>query len=232
MSLHVASLNLHLVAGALALLAFWTAALARKGSRPHVLAGRVYLLAMLGIIVSGIPLVAGFAFGGKPVMASFFGFLLLLVSWTCWCAWRAVRDRRHPERYAGPVYWTLSVLVLAGGLAIIALGVARSGVILVVFGLIGVLAGGGALRVRRRMQNNPRWWLKEHYGAMIGNGVATHVAFMSIGLRALLPGMDGVTLTYFAWFGPLTVALAAGWWLDRRYLRQPVFSGRQGPCLE
>lgn len=232
MNLHAVSLNLHVLAGTLALLSFWTAALARKGSRPHVLAGRVYLLAMLGIIVSGIPLVAGFALNGRPVMASFFGFLLLLVSWTCWCAWRAVRDRRHPERYAGPAYWTLSILVLAGGLAILALGVARGAVILAAFGLIGVLAGGGALRVRHRMRDNPRWWLKEHYGAMIGNGVATHIAFMSIGLRALLPGLDGATLTYLAWFGPLAVAVAASWWLNRRYTRQPVFSGGQGPCLE
>jgi hypothetical protein len=229
MSLHAASLNLHLVAGALALLGFWTAALARKGSRPHVLAGRVHLLAMLGIIVSGIPLVAGFALGGKPVMASFFGFLLLLVSWTCWCGWRAIRDRRHPQRYTSPVYWTLSILVLACGSAVVALGAARGALILVVFGAIGVLAGLDALRVRGRIRGNPRWWLKEHYGAMIGNAVATHVAFMSIGLRALLPGLDGTILTYLAWFGPLSAALAAGWWLDRRYA---VFSGRQGPCLE
>lgn len=232
MNLHPASLNLHLLAGMLALLSYWTAALARKGSRPHVFAGRVYLLAMVGIVVSGIPLVARFALDGQSLMASFFGYLLLLVSWTCWCAWRAVRDRRRPERYAGPMYLALSTLVLAAGLAIVALGAVRGAVILVVFGLIGVLAGGGALRVRRRLHDNPRWWLKEHYGAMIGNGVATHVAFMSIGLRALLPGMDGATLTYLAWFGPLAAAVAAGWWLDRRYLRRPVFSGRQGPCLE
>lgn len=232
MTLYSASLNVHLLAGAIALLSFWTAALARKGSRPHVLAGRVYLLAMLGIVVSGIPLVARFVLDGKPVMASFLGYLLLLVSWTCWCAWRAVRDRRRPERYAGPVYLALSALVLVAGLAIIALGSARGAVILVVFGLIGVLGGGGALRVRHRLGDNPRWWLKEHYGAMIGNGVATHVAFMSIGLRTLLPGVDGATLTYLAWFGPLAAALAAGWWLDRRYFRQPVISGQQGPCLE
>lgn len=232
MSLHTASLNLHLLAGTLALLGFWVAALARKGSRPHVFAGRVYLLAMLGIIVSGIPLVAGFALDGKQVMASFFGFLLLLVTWTCWCAWRAIRDRDHPGRYAGPVYWTLSILVLAGGTAIVALGVAHGALILVAFGLIGVLAGGGALRVRRRIRNNPRWWLKEHYGAMIGNGVATHVAFMSLGLRTLLPGVDGMILTYLAWLGPLAVALAASWWVDRRYLRQPALPGRQESCLE
>lgn len=232
MNLHTTSLSLHLLAGMLALASYWTAALARKGSRPHVFAGRVYLLAMLGIVVSGIPLVARFALEGRPVMASFFGYLLLLVCWTCWCAWRAVRDRRHPQRYAGPVYLVLSALVLAAGLAIVALGAARGAAILVVFGLIGVLAGGGALRVRQRLQDNPRWWLKEHYGAMIGNGMATHVAFMSIGLRALLPEMDGATLTYLAWFGPLAAAVAAGWWLDRRYLRRPVFSGREGPCLE
>ncbi|MCA1713620.1 MAG: hypothetical protein LC715_00305 [Gammaproteobacteria bacterium] len=43
------------------------------------------------------------------------------------------------------------------------------------------------------------WWLVEHYSAMLGNGIATHVAFVSIGLPRLLPAVDGVGLHYLGW---------------------------------
>ena len=69
-----------------------------------------------------------------------------------------------------------------------------------------------------RLDAQPRWWLAEHYGAMLGNGVATHVAFLSIGLPRLLPAIDGDALHYLGWFAPLV------WWrcrprclLDRRW---------------
>lgn len=222
-------ITLHIAAGTIALASFWFAALAPKGSRPHVLAGRTYLLAMAGIIVSGIPLVARFAIDGAHVFATFFGYLLLLVSFTCWTAWRAVRDRRYPARYMGPAYWALLGLVAASGLAVMGLGLSRGSPILLVFGAIGPLAALGGVRVRRRIRNDRRWWLKEHFGAMIGNGVATHVAFLSIGLRTLVPGADPATLAYLAWFAPLTVAVFAGWWLNRRYGAETAFRARVAP---
>ena len=220
-------LGLHLGAGSIALLSFWTAAAFRKGSRPHVLAGRVYLLAMLGVILSGGPLVAMQAARGQAAAAAFLGFLLVLVSWSCWGAWRAIRDRRHPERYAGPVYQTLSWLTLAGGGAMAGLALTHGSVLFGVFAAVGVLAGLDGLRVRRRIAADPLWWLKEHYGAMLGNAVATHIAFLSIGLRRLLPGLEGPLLTYLSWFGPLAVALAAGWWIERRLLRGQPLRGRR-----
>jgi len=217
MNLMTLALPIHVAAGTVALAAFWFAALAPKGSRPHVLAGRTYLVAMLAIIISGIPLVARFAAEGAMVFAAFFGYLLLLVSFTCWTAWRAVRDRKRPERYTGSAYWLLLGLVACSGAAVVVLGLGRGSAILAAFGAIGPLLSVGGMRIRRRIRNDRLWWLKEHFGAMIGNGVATHVAFMSIGLRSLVPGADPALLNYLAWFGPLSVALVAGWWLNRRY---------------
>ena len=42
---------------------------------------------------------------------------------------------------------------------------------------------------------------------MLGNFVATHIAFLSIGLPKLLPMLDGVVLNYASWFGPLLLLL-------------------------
>jgi hypothetical protein len=54
---------------------------------------------------------------------------------------------------------------------------------------------------------------------MIGNGVATHIAFMQIGLMRLFPELGSTMIQHLAWFGPLAVGIAAGFWLDRRYIR-------------
>lgn len=71
--------------------------------------------------------------------------------------------------------------------------------------------------MRQRLAAQPRWWLVEHYTAMLGNGIATHVAFLAIGLPRLLPAVNGTALHYFAWFGPVSVAIVAKVLVDRRY---------------
>lgn len=212
-------LMLHIAAGTVALATFWTAGLVRKGTPLHRRVGQVYLLAMLGIVLTGIPLVLQVIARGQPVGALFLTYLLVLVGNGTWSAWRAIRERRDRTAFYGSMHWFVTALTAACGLAIIALGVQTGALLLQVFGSVGVFAGIGALRSWRRSATDPAWWLKEHYGAMIGNGVATHIAFFGIGLRSLLPGVDPQLLQHFAWFTPLAGSLVAAWWLGRKYGR-------------
>src|SRR5687768_1957949 len=94
----------HVVAGTVALLSFWTAAALRKGSPRHRLVGRTYLLAMLAVIASGVPLAVQRMVDGHPVTAAFLGYLLLLTATSVWSAWRAIRDKHDPVAFTGPVY--------------------------------------------------------------------------------------------------------------------------------
>ena len=52
------------------------------------------------------------------------------------------------------------------------------------FSLIGI--GLAVSMWRRRAVPTPRWWIREHLGAMLGAGAATHVAFLSTGLGRVL----------------------------------------------
>ena len=212
----------HVAAGTVALASYWTAGFAKKGSVLHRRAGQVFLLAMAAIVVSGAPLALDALLKGRENVAAFLGYLLLLVAQGCWSAWRAVRDRRSPPRYFSPVFWTLTIACVVAGAAMIWLGVRIGQPIFAVFGGVGGLIGLGAMKARKRADTDPIWWLREHYGAMIGNGVATHIAFFGIGLRRLLPGVDPAMLQMFAWFTPLAAAAVAGWWISRRYGRRPV----------
>jgi hypothetical protein len=216
---------IHVVAGTIALLGFWTAAFLRKGSPRHRLVGRAYLLAMVAVIASGIPLTLQRLADGHTVTGTFLGYLLLITATGVWTAWRAIRDRHDPLAYTGPAYRALAVANLLAGAGVLALGIRVGAPLLMGFSAIGLFAGQDMLRKRARIAGRPLWWREEHYTAMLGNGVATHIAFLSLGLPRLLPGIDGTALHYAAWFGPLLVAAVAKGLLDRRH-RAPVRAPR------
>ncbi len=210
----------HGAVGALALIAFWTAAFARKGSPLHRRVGQSYLILLLGILVTAVPLAAIKLLQGKPVVAAFLLYLVVLTTTSMWTAWRAIRDKRDVVVYTGNVYAALAWLCIVSGVGVLALGMAKQSFLLAGFSTVGIVVGAGMLRTRRNrpaLAARARWWISEHYSAMLGNGVATHIAFLQIGLPRWLPDMDRSTLTYVAWFGPLVVAVAVKALLDRRW---------------
>ena len=216
--------SIHGAVGVLALATFWSAAALRKGSTLHRRSGQVYLLAMLGIIVTAIPMAVVKVQLGHTLIAAFLGYLVVITATGVWGAWRAIRDKHDVTRYTGPVYQAFAWLCLGSGVAVLALGIRAGAPLLIGFSVVGLFAGQDMLRKRRqrdRLAEQPRWWLVEHYSAMLGNGVATHIAFLAIGLPRLLPGIDGVALHYLGWFAPLLVAVVAKVLLDRRWKPQP-----------
>lgn len=222
----------HAAIGAVALASFWSAGFLRKGSPLHRRAGQVFLLAMTGIILTGAPMALyAWLVRERPVTAAFLAYLLVITATGVWSSWRAIRDKHDVVRYTGPVYVGLAWLSLLSGLGVLALGIKVGAPLLTGFSVVGLLAGLEMLRkrVRReRLAATPRWWLVEHYTGMVGNGIATHIAFLGIGLPRLLPGIDGTALHYAAWFGPLVVAVIAKLALDRRW--KPTGS-RPAPAL-
>ena len=222
---------LHIAGGAVALAAFWSAALLRKGSPAHRLVGRGYLLAMLAVIASGVPLTAQRLIDGHPVGATFLAYLLLLVSTSVWLSWRAIRDRQDPSAYLGRVYGLLAYANPLAGLAVLALGIDRGQPLLTGFSVVGVMVGVDMLRRRRVIPTQPRWWLEEHYSAMVANGAATHIAFLAIGLPRLLPVLQGQGWYYAGWFAPVLLAIVAKAWLNRRFRLPAGGTAQTSPSL-
>lgn len=220
MTLHSISFALHAGLGTLALVTFWTAGLSRKGSPVHRLAGKVYLLAMAGLLLAALPLTASLA-ARNPVAGAFLSYLVVITVTSVWTSWRAVRDKKDWARFTGPVYRLLMGANLASGLAIAGVGLfitTQMQVIFVAFSSIGIIGAVNMWRFSRRPPEDPRWPLRQHLGAMLGNGVATHIAFLTIGLPKVLPFLAGSSLLNLAWLGPLVVSVVAGAFLTRKYL--------------
>jgi hypothetical protein len=216
---------LHLSAGTVALLAFWLTAALRKGSRAHILVGRLFLIAMSGVVVTAVPL-AGFAFSrGMTVLAVFLLYLLVITATPCWAAWRAIRDQKNFAHYSGPLYRAIAWINIVAGAIVLALGLSFNQVIFIGISSVGLITGPLMLRFARKPPQDRRWWLVEHFTGVIGAGVATHIAFLSIGAARLLPPHMVEYSQMFAWFGPLTIAFVARFWIGYRYRTGSTFVG-------
>jgi hypothetical protein len=211
----------HIGLGVAALVTFWLAGLTKKGSPVHRAAGKIYLLAMVGLLVPAIPLAIRIWVQKSWVGGVFLMYLEVIVITSVWLSWRALRDKRDWAAYTGRAYRALAWANIASGAVVLALGLfwaQRMQAIFVGFSLVGLLGGVGMLRFARARPTEPRWWLQEHFGAMIGNGVATHIAFLAIGLPKLLPSIAGPVLQNVAWLGPLSIAVVARVLLNRKYM--------------
>lgn len=212
---------LHAGLGTLALVTFWCAGMTKKGSPLHKRSGKVYLLAMAGLLALSLPMSLRILEVRGPVLGGFLLYLLVITTTSVWTSWRAIRDKRDWARFTGPAFKTLMWLNLASGLAIAAIGLLlaqQMQLIIVAFSGIGLITFVRMWRFARQAPEEPRWWLRQHLSAMLGNGVATHIAFLSIGLPRLLPTLSGATFQNLAWLGPIVVAVLAGIWLTRKYL--------------
>ena len=212
----------HASIGALALVAFWVAAFARKGSPLHVGVGRVYLGTMTAIVLTALPLVAVRFAKGQFVTGSFFVLLLSLVATACFVGWTAIRHKRDWRRFAGTGYRVLMVSNFAVGVAVTVLGAMYAQWIFVAFGVFGTKLGWDMWTFLREETKAPNWWMVQHYQAMIGNGIATHIAFALIGLPKLFPDVRGGVLNYIGWLAPLAIGITTQYVLDRKYVKKPV----------
>jgi len=217
----------HAGCGTLALVTFWIAGMARKGSPLHVRAGKVYLLSMVALLTLALPMSLMIIARGGPGIAigCFLLYLLVITTTSVWLSWRAIRDKRDWARFTGPVHRGLMWLNLASGVGVAMVGLFladRMQLIIVSFSLIGILTFVRMRRFAAQPPTETRWWMRQHLSAMLGNGVATHIAFLSIGLPKLLPWLAGPLFQNIAWIGPLGVSALAGAYLTRKYLRAPV----------
>ena len=215
----------HIALGVAALATFWIAGFAKKGSPVHRAAGKIYLGAMSGLLLAAVPMTFYVWSARGPVTGGFLAYLLVITSTSVWSAWRAIRDKRDWARYTGPVYRALMWLNLASAIGVALLGIflaQRMQLVIVSFSAIGLIGFVQMRRFARKAPEDPRWWLNEHLSAMIGNGVATHIAFLAIGLPRLVPELANGTWVNIAWIAPLGVAVLAGQWLRRKYLPKRV----------
>lgn len=213
-------LAVHGVFGLVALMTYWLAASAKKGSPWHRSVGKTYLLSMLGIVLTAAPMALIIAISGRTGIATFLAYLVVITATAMWLGWRAIKRKGDQAAFRDRTYLIVAVLNLVASAATLAIGVRTAQPLLMGFSAVGFVGGAQMLARRVRPFASTRWWMREHYSAMLGCGVATHIAFLAIGSDRLIraAGIDPPAwYSMLAWFLPLAASLLAGAWLGRKY---------------
>lgn len=186
-AIHTAALLVHAVAGTIGLLAFWLAALSRKGGRTHIAAGRAFHGATWSTATSAAALSFLALLGpGDPARSLFFLHVAVL-------ALAPAVHGRGFRREARRLDAALQVLLMAGGAGALGLAIARGRPEWATLGAVGVLLGARSLQ---QLAGGAR--LERHVLGMISAGIALHTAALVIAVGRLLPG----GAPWFAWVAP------------------------------
>ncbi len=201
-------LGVHVLAGVVALLAGLGAIVTRKGRSRHNTAGKVYVAAMGGVVVTAVPLAVFIDNWFLLAVAIFSGYLV--------CSGYRIIRRRHRQidrvtrrdyLLQGSMLSAGVVMVAAGGLGAVSLGP-----VLVVFGVIGITLAVRELRTLRQQRGTP--WIDRHITYMGGGYIATVTAATTVNLTMLPP--------LARWLGPTAVGTPLIVYAVNHY--RPVFA--------
>lgn len=210
----------HVAIGMLAFASLWTAAFARKGAQLHRRAGTVYVWTMTVVLATAGVLAITTFLRGNWVGGVFLVYLLTITGTSLWMGKRTLRFKGNVAGYTHGLFLPVGVLNILAALGAVTVGIVMKQYFIAGISLIGFLIGFGMFAMNRRPPDHPRTWLKEHIGGMIGAGMATHIAFASIGLRQLFPEANTSVVTLWPWLGPLVIGFVAGNIAEKRYVKR------------
>lgn len=168
----------HVFCGALVLLLGLANIIAKKGTRSHVVMGRIYVGSMWWICVSALSIITFYRF------SMFLMVIAVITFYTSFVGLRVLRRRKlGSEKWYD---WTASILTAAFGVGLLvyALILFLSGKN-EILGILSVVFGGLALNMGfqeirffvKANTDEKKWWLYQHIGAISGSYIAAVTAF-------------------------------------------------------
>src|SRR6187399_1995362 len=112
---------IHTVIGFIALMTFWIAALAQKGSMLHRTVGKLYFLSMLVILVSVVPMIVVKLQAGDIAFAIVLLYLFCITATATLVMWSAIRKKKAKPGYQSLLFKVAASVVFVFGLGILSL---------------------------------------------------------------------------------------------------------------
>ncbi|MFT7073346.1 DUF2306 domain-containing protein [Patiriisocius sp. Uisw_017] len=180
---------IHAGFGGLALIFGSLAIVFKKGSKKHRASGKYFFHSMIISAVIAL-LIACLPGHHSPFLFSIglFSLYFLITGYS------ALRFKKKIDRVTIDIIGNISMLVIASCMVLLPLiiyGVVN--IVLLVFGLLGILAALNTIRVLRKKEMLKERWLRMHLGNMMGGYIAAVSAFAVV--NQILPGI-------YNWFVP------------------------------
>lgn len=197
-------LIIHIAAGTLSLIVFWIPMLARKGSKLHVISGKVYVWGMWIVVVTAAILCLFNLIGGEYESAGFLGFISILTLAPLWYGVRVIRHKKGITLAYFQVRRFLHAAILLSALGLLVWGAFLKyegmAILMLIFGLLGLTSFRDVFTTFDKIKSRP--WLVEHLSGMLGTAIAAHTAFLVFGGQSLFGHIFHGQMVVVLWVTP------------------------------
>lgn len=201
MEIYTIILWAHIVSGFTALLVGLIPMVTPKGSRKHIISGRIYFYAMFGVFLTSTMM-----FAIKPQKLLFLFLIGIFSFYNTLSGVRYLSYKKQDTRVK-QFDWVISSLVFSAGSSMVILGLYNfysggmgQGTLYLVFGLICASQAGKDLHFFTQLNKGihpGKTWLIQHVSRMGGSYIATFTAFNVVN-NFFLPSL-------VAWLGPALI---------------------------
>lgn len=213
-------LNIHVICGFLSLVAFWLPMLTKKGGRAHILSGKVYVYAMWVVVISAAALSIINLLQHQWILAGFLGFLSLLTAQPLWYGIAILKYKKETPIHLLKQNRILSALIVISGAALLIWGFVEGpdglGILLIIFGILGVLQYPPVIKSLDTQQSSSSWII-EHIDGMLSSSIAAYTAFFAFGSRSYFAEIMTGYIAVLPWVLPTVFGVIAIRWYKKKY---------------
>ena len=209
-------LVVHITAGIISLVLFWLPITTKKGRSLHRRIGLLYVYTMSIVVVSAF-ILSGLRIASGSYVTGLALFFLTVITLLPLSSGVQVLKAKKPTKRYRHFRLAMGAFTLAVGLVLFIGWPLLNSNLLLVFGLLGILAGGSDIRRFRREKGSGKTWLREHYEGMLFSGGAAYTAFFAFGGNMLLSDVFTGWWAILPWILPSLLTFALLPLVHRRY---------------
>ena len=179
-----AILAIHIFCGFFGLIVFWIPVIVKKGGNIHRKVGKLYVFLMWIVVITSIYLSVENFMEGAYQFAAFLGFIAVITANPLWYGIEILKHKKGLPKSYQYQHMAFNTFIVLVSIALLAYGIYLQakgfGVLMVIFGVLGILSGGDIIKMYKTPEklSNP---IIEHIEGMLISGIAAHTAFAVFG---------------------------------------------------
>jgi uncharacterized membrane protein len=218
-----ALLATHIFSGITSIILFWIPIFLKKGSKNHILIGKIYVFLMWIVVISAGLLSIKNILIGEFVMAAFLGFLALITANPLWYGIAILKNKKGLSDSYQKKHMAFNALITLAGVLLFAYGIylkgQNAGVLMLIFGILGMSSGRDVLNSYQGKNKNVSW-IEEHISGMLVSGIAGYTAFAVFGGRSFFSEYLNGYWSVIPWVMPTVIGLVIIKYYKNSYLNK------------
>lgn len=216
-------LGIHVFSGFTSIILFWLPIFLKKGSKNHVLIGKVYVFLMWIVVITAALLSIKNIIIGQYVMAAFLGFLSLITANPLWYGIAILKNKNGISSSFSKKHMFFNLAIAIAGFLLFSYGVylkgQNAGVLMLIFGVLG-MSSGRDVWLSYQGKNQNLSWIEEHISGMLVSGIAAYTAFAVFGGRNFFGNLLTGYWSVIPWVAPTIIGIIIIKYYKKSYLKK------------